>query len=185
MPDCVYNARDPRYMSKPGAVPAGEELHFSITLGRQIRCTAAYLLIRADSQDGEQRIPMYWSGMNGPEGEWWSIGYAAPTPGLYWYRFEYDTPWGRGRIQCGVRETGTAEGDAPFQLTVFDPGFHTPDFLKGGVMYQIFPDRFYRSGMPKQNVPPTASCARIMKTCRNTARMHRGSCATMITLAGI
>lgn len=160
MPDCVYNARDPRYMSKPGAVPAGEELHFAITLGRQIRCTAAYLLIRADSQAGEQQIPMYWSGMNGPEGEWWSVGYAAPTPGLYWYRFEYDTPWGRGRIQCGVRETGTAEGDALFQLTVFDPRFHTPDFLKGGVMYQIFPDRFYSSGTPKQNVPSD----RILRT---------------------
>ena len=29
----------------------------------------------------------------------------------------------------------------------------TPDFLKSGVMYQIFPDRFYASGMPKTDVP--------------------------------
>lgn len=32
-----------------------------------------------------------------------------------------------------------------FQITVFDRNFHTPDWFKGSVMYQIFPDRFARS----------------------------------------
>lgn len=33
----------------------------------------------------------------------------------------------------------------PYQITVYDGGFHTPDWLKEGVMYQIFPDRFAKS----------------------------------------
>ena len=41
----------------------------------------------------------------------------------------------------------------PYQLTVYAKEYRSPDFLKGGVMYQIFPDRFYRSGRPKQDVP--------------------------------
>jgi 4-alpha-glucanotransferase len=32
----------------------------------------------------------------------------------------------------------------PFQITVFDPSFRVPDWIKGAVVYQIFPDRFSR-----------------------------------------
>jgi 4-alpha-glucanotransferase len=38
-------------------------------------------------------------------------------------------------------------------LTVYDPEFTTPEFLKGGIMYQIFPDRFAKSGKIHENVP--------------------------------
>ena len=42
-----------------------------------------------------------------------------------------------------------------FQQTVYDENFVTPDFLKGGIMYQIFPDRFFKSNQEKKNVPTT------------------------------
>ena len=29
-----------------------------------------------------------------------------------------------------------------FQLTVYDKGYKTPDWMKEAVVYQIFPDRF-------------------------------------------
>ena len=40
-----------------------------------------------------------------------------------------------------------------FQLTVYNEDYQTPQFLKGGVMYQIFPDRFCSSGKMHDNVP--------------------------------
>ena len=36
---------------------------------------------------------------------------------------------------------------------MYDADFTTPDWLKGGIIYQIFPDRFYASGKEKNNVP--------------------------------
>ncbi len=36
------------------------------------------------------------------------------------------------------------EGRRPFQITIYDAKHKTPDSLKGKIMYQIFPDRFYR-----------------------------------------
>lgn len=33
-----------------------------------------------------------------------------------------------------------------WQITVCDEAYSTPDWMKGGLMYQIFPDRFYKSG---------------------------------------
>lgn len=35
----------------------------------------------------------------------------------------------------------------------FDKDFNTPDNFKGGIIYQIFPDRFCRSDKKKNNVP--------------------------------
>ncbi len=40
-----------------------------------------------------------------------------------------------------------------WQLTVYSADFKTPDFVKGGVISQIFPDRFCNSGEAKKAVP--------------------------------
>lgn len=48
--------------------------------------------------------------------------------------------------------TGAAadEGALPFDLTVYDRNFKTPDWMKNAVVYQIFPDRFF-DGEPANN----------------------------------
>ena len=63
--------------------------------------------------------------------------------GLYFYRFELD---GRG-FGCGEFRKGEfSETPRCWQITVYEPDYVTPNWLKGGIMYQIFPDRFYKSG---------------------------------------
>ncbi|WP_159885192.1 alpha-amylase family glycosyl hydrolase [Paenibacillus puerhi] len=37
----------------------------------------------------------------------------------------------------------SGEGAVPYDLTVYDPDFKTPDWIKHAVVYQIFPDRFF------------------------------------------
>ena len=44
-------------------------------------------------------------------------------------------------------------GNDRWQLTVYDKDFTTPSWLEGGVMYQVFPDRFCASGQPKGGHP--------------------------------
>ncbi len=85
---------------------------------------------------------------------WWELVYEAPDPGLYWYCFEFDGPWSTERIYKGPYSCGfIAIDECRWQLTVYEAGYKTPDTYKGGVMYQIFPDRFRNSGTPKENVP--------------------------------
>lgn len=50
-----------------------------------------------------------------------------------------------GEARAGARED--------WQLTVYDGAYKTPDWLAGGILYQIFPDRFASSGKAKENVP--------------------------------
>jgi len=43
----------------------------------------------------------------------------------------------------GSTGAASAEGQTPYNLTVYDAGYQTPDWMKNAVVYQIFPDRFY------------------------------------------
>lgn len=70
-----------------------------------------------------------------------SLEFTAPDqPQVIWYSFLLPGgihlgPHGLGENDCGA-----------WQLTVYDKDFSTPDWAKGRVMYQIFPDRFARGG---------------------------------------
>ncbi len=74
----------------------------------------------------------------------WTISLKIPNAGLYYYSFKIE---GIGFISCGYMEMGEiTEKPIDFLLTVSTSDYHTPDWFKGGVMYQIFPDRFYKVG---------------------------------------
>lgn len=160
-PEPLFDSRDTRYRSPFGAQPAGQPVFFRILLPRDLCCTGARLCVyRAPWTAAENRPPeewsMFWAGMEGDHYEWWDIHYAPEGPAVYWYWFALDTR--EGRRLLARREDGTASltesEDAPrWQLTVYDPAFDTPRWIAGGIMYQIFPDRFARSGREKDGVP--------------------------------
>lgn len=156
-----FNSRYECHKSIFGAVKTGEQLVFRIILPRDFCCTAARFVIKEDGRKKPQYINMQWDCMQGDGEEWWKAEFVSETCGLFEYYFEYDTPFGTGRIfNFGDGKGNISEKGEPWQLTVYDKDFHTPEWLKGGIIYQIFPDRFNNSGEPKKNVPAD----RIMRT---------------------
>ena len=149
----MFNSRNPMYRDPTGAVPEGTAVHFKITLPRSLGCSAARLSV-ADGSTGAGRVlGMFWCGMNGADFEWWECHFRPEAPGVYFYFFSLDT--GRGVLSLSRGPGGEAVfgGEARYQLTVYRRGFGTPDWLAGGVVYQIFPDRFFCSGREKTGVP--------------------------------
>lgn len=62
--------------------------------------------------------------------------------GLYWYYFDV----GGGKYISNRNLSGVLSKKADcFQLTVYAKDFSVPEYVKGNIIYQIFPDRFYRS----------------------------------------
>lgn len=148
-----YNSRNNVHKSKFGAVREGENFVFKVILPRSLQCSGVDLVIRSDKGDNRY-CPMIWLSMEGDDQEWWALGYTAETPDIYFYHFEYTTPWGRTHILHNGDCLGSLSGgEMQWQLTVYSKNFDTPDWLKGGVFYQIFPDRFNCSGIKKKNVP--------------------------------
>lgn len=74
----------------------------------------------------------------------WSIRLTFEETGLYFYAFRAEN--GYVCEKKGTYGQFTFEKGNFFHLTVYEKGYRTPEWFKGGVMYQIFPDRFYRSG---------------------------------------
>lgn len=69
------------------------------------------------------------------------------TPGLVFYHFEvsfgdFVVIYGNNPDRLGGVGSQYMSDPIPYQITVYKPSYKTPDWLKNGIMYQIFPDRF-------------------------------------------
>ena len=159
-----YNSRLEYHKSIFGAVKTDQTVTFRIILPRDFCCHAAKLVIKKAEADEYDYINMQWDCMEGVVEEWWKVNFTAEKAALYKYHFEYDTSWGTSRIYHAGNGLAAIKGDGEdWQLTVYDKDFHTPEWLRGGIIYQIFPDRFASSGTKKQNVPSD----RVLRTDRD------------------
>ena len=148
----MFHSRSTDYKNPTGAVPVGTAVHFRVTLPRDLSCSAAFLIVEQEGV-GTQISDMFWCGMNGEDREWWECHYTPDASGLYFYHFEIRTNRGSLRLSRGDRGAAVLGGTECWQMTVYAQDLATPEWLSGGVMYQIFPDRFASSGKAKENIP--------------------------------
>ncbi len=114
---------------------------FALNAPKEEDCIApdcdAYLSFNRDGEPA-QNFPMQKTSFG------WSITLSVPEIGLYYYTFLID---GHGFVSRSTMEKGELmQSPKGFLLTVYSKGYKTPAWFKGGVMYQIFPDRFCKSG---------------------------------------
>lgn len=130
------NFQPPVIIMTSQAVPAGE-----VVLRGCFEDGVQNPVVRFTPDGGScQRLPLQYVQREG-ERLLWECSLFLDEPGLYFYHFE----------DSHGSHLAPEKGD--WQLTVYDPVFSAPDWCAGGVMYQIFPDRFSASGHPKQGVP--------------------------------
>ncbi len=153
----IFNSRDTAFRNPTGAVTFGTNIHFRIVLPRDLGCSRAVLLVKDDRFGDTLVNGMFWAGMVGDDHEQWECDLNIDRVGLYWYHFGMETRYGRRYIMRGYGGDGYIsdnDHEARFQLTCYEKDFQTPSWLPGGIMYQIFPDRFYFSGTKKKGVYP-------------------------------
>ncbi len=161
----VFCSRDVQYKSPFGSLAAGDRLTLRLFLEQRpdAPVRAVWLDLLLDGRPQAARIPLQ-PGEIEEGGHWWHCA-ISPGPGLYWYHFVLETSRGRHLV---LREEGgrgfLSDAQAPkigqvWQLTVYDKTYATPAWFSGGIMYQIFPDRFYASGLPHPQ--PEDRCLRI------------------------
>ena len=139
----VYNSYDEYHKSPFGAVKAGTVVTFRLRVPAAYAAAAPRLFIRTDGMEKPEEYRLRRTGTDPVTGEGlYAVRYTADKTGPWFYWFDlwqdYLKVW-QGPMGEGV--LSEAEG-TPYQLTVYEKDFATPDWLKGGVLYQIFPDRF-------------------------------------------
>jgi len=148
----IYDSWDLKYKSLFGAIHQFENCRFSIRLPKDMKLDFAPVLILFRTGFKERFIPM----VQIDEEDDYIVYSAEYTPyfaDVHYYYFAYTIGGIRKFINRINSHEGGFDGKDLFQLTVYDKHYETPDFLKGGVMYQIFPDRFCKSGKVHENIP--------------------------------
>ncbi len=147
-----YDSRNILYRSQIGAVAAGNHLLLRLLLHKDAHCRNAYLRYRRDD-GGVSEIEM--KAAHVLEDYRFYECEIALDEGLYWYSFRYTSDYGDFFVikQNGSLGVFSKQEGAWWQQTVYNADYTTPDWLKGGIIYQIFPDRFNASSKAKNNVP--------------------------------
>ncbi len=131
-----YHSRKQFYKKPFGAVERNTDLLFRIKVTGDRSVSAAFFSLTSDETGSVFRLEGVRFCMDNrcPDSEEiYEFSLRVDKIGLYFYSFE------------AVFEDGSLEKSPVHQLTVFQQDYTTPEWLKTGVMYQIFPDRFARS----------------------------------------
>ncbi|MCL1854362.1 MAG: glycoside hydrolase family 13 protein [Clostridia bacterium] len=134
-----HDSHDSAYREPLGGLKAGEPLRLRFLCDESRGVTLR-------TWDGvENRIPMRQVG----EGLFETTQFVPEQPMLFWYDFiihkaDGDLRYGNAPDQLGGEGTVQHGQVHSYQATVYDPSFNTPAYLHEGVIYQVFPDRFYR-----------------------------------------
>ncbi len=138
----LHNSHQPFFREPSGPAPMGSKVIV------RFLCDEATSVILRTWMDEELSYAMLNTSEN-----CWEIAVKLPDhAGLFWYDFiiyrrdgrtirygnAYDKLGGEG----AVYEKGMPES---YQITTYDPAYHTPAFFQGANIYQIFPDRFRRA----------------------------------------
>ena len=146
-----YNSRDTFYKSIFGSVEAHKSFKLSVLLPRD-----GYVkgVVAVFNKDNEKSLSFELTDdCNNLEGNFYTrSAQVALEEGLYFYHFIMYTVEGERilhNIGDGFGDFSPKKG-ADFQLTVYEKGFQTPKHTRGGIIYQIFPDRFAKG---ENNLP--------------------------------
>ena len=134
-----HDSHDATYRNPIGPVKAGELLRL------RFLCDESDNVVLRTWDGGETRMPMRPVG----NGMFEALLTVPQTPMLLWYDFIIHRPDGDARYGTSYDQLGGVGAyyhgqPHSYQVTVYDPAYQTPEFLREGVIYQIFPDRFFR-----------------------------------------
>ena len=166
--DLAHDSRGDAYRLPFGAVPAGTEVTLRLRAAAG-DLTDATIRVWDALAESQVLVPMSVVARDATHGEhgydWWEA--TLPTidiPTVLYYRFIV-RDGGATRfveddalLDGGAGETLAASEDRSWQLVTHDPEFATPDWAKGAVVYQVFPDRF-ANGDPANDPSPDNEAA--------------------------
>jgi len=132
----IFDESDEYYRSPAGPTAAPGTLTLKIKVPRG-ESTYASICLRPDGGENRETV-MDYTGAAGIFDVYMSV-LTIDKPGLFWYNFII---YSDDKVVCTVPEH---EGGG-FQITAFDIAAKTPEWIKGGLIYHIFVDRFYQGG---------------------------------------
>ena len=127
-----------------GTLTPGENCTLNVHIPQSVGAVKAECVIRMDGSDNEQIVPMQPCETKGAY-VIFTGNFSLTERGLYFYYFRVQKPDSSFRLFKQGDDTNMEAG-TQWQVSCVPADFTTPDWAKGATIYQVFPDRFYKSG---------------------------------------
>lgn len=144
--ELYHDSRDLWYRSPPGALPCGGQTRIRLRIFSNAQSEHPEAVTLRVWRGYEERIAMDCVSEGGGAYRCEAALPAGQEPALVWYRFEVDAGGARhtyGNADDHLGGVGRQDSHDSYQLTVYDPAFDPPHWLREGVMYHVLVDRFY------------------------------------------
>ena len=140
----LYDSKLLAHKDPFGTLAPGEGCKLSIHIPSSVQATKVVCLVQNEDGTPCAEFPLEYRMKKGPY-EYFTGEIVLEERGLYFYYFLITNKSGTFRLFKQGDDTNMEAGDL-WQVSCIPTDFTTPDWAKGAIIYQIFPDRFHRSG---------------------------------------
>ena len=140
----LYDSKQLMYKDPFGTLVPGQTCTLHIHIPASVRTTQVECVMTYENGETAHIFPFEYAMKRGAY-EIFRCKFSLPKPELYFYYFRVTNREGCFRLFKQYDDTNMEAGDC-WQVSCVPADFTTPDWAKGALIYQIFPDRFAKAG---------------------------------------
>ena len=140
----LFDSKQLQFKNPFGTLTPGESCTLCIDIPATVQAKKVECCISHENGEEALIVPMeYWKKLGAYE--LFRGKFSFDACGLYFYRFRITTCNNCSYLYKVGDDTNMEDGDL-WQVSCVPADFTTPDWAKGAVIYQVFPDRFHKVG---------------------------------------
>ena len=140
----LFDSKKAEFKTPFGCVAPGQTVTLHLHIPTAVSAWKVEIVLCYEDGSPARYLEMYRSEQRG-DYALYTGDFSLFAPGLHFYYFQIHDPHGMFRLFKQGDDTNMEDGGL-WQLSCISPDFTTPDWAKGTIIYQVFPDRFHRSG---------------------------------------
>ena len=139
----LYDSKKQMFKDPFGTLVPGQDCKLNIHVPASVCATSVTCELLYENHTAAMSVTLSRESEQGPY-QIFSGTLTLAKPALYFYYFRVHTPEGSFRLFKQGEDTNMEAGDL-WQVSCIPQNFHTPEWAKGAIIYQVFPDRFAKS----------------------------------------
>ena len=140
----LYDSKQKDFKTPYGVLKPAQACTLHLHIPATVRTTQVSLVLLQEDGTELRREAMHMEQVKGPY-EIYTVRFALDECGLYFYYFYICSQNTDFPLYKQGDDTNMCEGDL-WQVSCVPEDYHIPAGAPGAVMYQVFPDRYYKSG---------------------------------------
>ena len=140
----LYDSKKLQHKNPFGPLTANQTCTLTVHVPSTVQATMVSCIINRDYGNHAMNVDLPFLKKEGPY-DIFQGTFSMYDTGLYFYYFYISQPYGGFRLFKQGDDTNMEAGDM-WQLSVIPETFAAPDWAKGAIIYQVFPDRFNKAG---------------------------------------